>query len=308
MNEIVDKILVIAFKNLIGYYKSLNISDYLFLCFIYIFISWNGIQFLMNPKHLLLIISDYFFINKYLYLMTNKTTFTPLFIYIMVSSFSFYCFVKVYLEINFHYKQNKIECSFSNIINHFVSFCVPVIFYNIAFLFIFLIPIMILFCGYLYLQRLGLFHDIDIYYLSMCLTIFFIYSIIFINMCFQDFILPVLADGNSFTFYLKKLIFYFIKNKLNILFFYTMKICFIGISMVLYLYLIILAFKKPLFDFPFYDCFTNDVYMTFIIIAVMLTLNIIYSFFIQFFCLYCRKVKVLLFAEFFQIIQKLRLD
>jgi hypothetical protein len=125
---------------------------------------------------------------------------------------------------------------------------------------------------------------------------FFAMGIMLYNLFVADFILPELSEKKSFYYCNRKIYQYFLSNKLNVCFFYSFKLCLVGISLILYLYALIFI-SKPLIYLPTAVDFSSNLYITWLTILGAFVSICLYALFIQFFNVFCLQLKHTLFPD-----------
>ena len=293
--------LIIAFKKQITFYKSLKPLDYIFLFLIYIFVSWNGIQFIMNPKHLLLILNHYYLNENINTVIVNQTTFLPSFGFIILTFILIYYLLKVYYEIGFNSFFYTEKIGIKQKFNILVDFTIPTLYHVLGIIFILTTIYLALIIIYMLLMTIGLFFVLDIVNIIMFTVFYYIIGIFVFHVCLFDFVLPEMLHKKTFSELFKNMLTYFSNNILNIIIFYLFKLILVSSSVILFIYFLIFAFKLPVFQLPLITDFADGLNATTTLLLSVTTSIIIFSVFIHFFSLYCHFLKKELFKDYFLI-------
>jgi len=291
-------IFLAAWENLIHFYKNLTTQDFIAIFLLHLFISWNGIQFILNPNHIYLILSSSSVEETASSILDSQTAFLPTFFYIVMSFIICYFMVKVFCDLTFEHTIREYHTTIKNRISTMIDFCVPAFFHNLGVIFILASVYLIFLIVYILLIVMNIEVTLDVYEVIKYTVWYFACGIVIFNVVLLDFILPYMSPQKSFSQILKSFLFFFTQNKMNICFFYSLKLCLIGFSLMLYVLFLVFVIRQPFLSLYESFSFTENLYNTSTIFVVLSISIILFSFFMQFFSLYCYQVKNILFADF----------
>jgi len=291
-------IFYIAFTNLLSFYKSLRWKELMTIFILHIFISWNGIQFIINPRHIYIFIFSDSLNEGIKSVMDYQSAFIPSFFYIFCSLILCYALLKVFCGITFEQNVRGLKTHISERVNTVIDFCVPALFHNLGVLFILASVYLIFLVVYILLVIMNIEIILDVYNVIEYSMWYFAVGIVIFNIVLLDFILPQMSKGETFSDTLKRFFSFCYENKMNICFFYSLKLCMIGFSLMLYVLFLVYVVQQPLFSLDSTFSFAENMLNTSILALVMSVSIIIFSVFMQFFSLYCYQVKNILFSDF----------
>jgi len=287
-----------ALKDLLAYYRHLSIMEIVAITFWHIFISWNGIQFIMNPQHIFLIIFSSSLEENMNTVLEYQSSFLPSFFYICITLIIVYLFLKVFFEITFDCEFKRQNMTFRQRLNTMINFCIPAFFHTLGVLFILASLYLIVVIIYMVLIVINIQIVPDVYEVIRYSLWYFAFGVVLFNAILIDFVLPQIGKDDTFSLVLKRLYSYFMQNKMNICFFYSLKLCMIGISMLLYLLFLAYVIREPFLSLTNTFGLQNNLNNTAVIILAFAVSVAIFSFFMQFFSLYCYHIKNILFDDF----------
>jgi len=291
-------IFYIALKDLLSYYRHLSVMEIIGVSFWHIFISWNGIQFLMNPQHIYLIIFSSSVEENVNTILEYQSSFLPSFFYICITLLIVYLLLKVFFEVTFDSECKHQDISLKQRINIMINFCIPALFHTLGVLFILASVYLIVVIIYLILIVTNIRIVPNVYEVIRYSLWYFAIGAVLFNTVILDFVLPEMKQGNTFSLVLKRCYYYFSENKMNLCFFYSLKLCMIGISMMLYLFFLAYVIREPFLTLTATNGLQNNLYNTSIILLAFAVSVIVFSFFMQFFSMYCNQIKNMLFCDF----------
>jgi len=290
-------IFYIALKDLLAYYKHLSIMEIIGVSFWHIFISWNGLQFIMNPQHIYLIIYSGSIEENVNTVLEYQSSFLPSFFYICITLIIVYLFLKVFFEVTFESECHQQDISLKQRVNVSINFCIPAFFHTLGVLFILASAYLIVVIIYLILIITNIQIVPDVYDVIRYSLWYFGIGVVLFNAVLLDFVLPLMRQGNTFSVVLKKCYYYFTENKMNLCFFYSLKLCMIGISMMLYLFFLAYVVREPFLTLTTTSGLQNNLYNTSIILLAFTVSVVVFAFFMQFFSMYCYQIKNIIFCD-----------
>ena len=296
------KLLIIAFKNQTSFYKTLKPLNFLYLLIIYIFISWNGIQFLLNPKHVVLISNLQNFNRNIQIMLSSQTNVIPFVIFIILTFAIIIYLLKLYFEIGLNNLMKTEKIGIKQKINILIDFVVPNLYYMFGVIFIQTTIYLALIIIYLLLLTFGLFIVLDIYEIIVFTAIYYLIGFCVFNACMIDFVLPEMMSKKTFSEQFKLMLSYFSNNILNIVAFYLFKLILVLTSLILFVYFLMYAIPNltSIINMPLIEDLSDITNATTTLILSAITSMVLFSFFINFFSIYCRFLKIELFADYFE--------
>ncbi len=229
------KLINICLKEFINFYYSLKINDIMLLVILHVFISWNGFQFILDTSHLSLIIDNLSILYYLNIILQRFTNYIPILVFTSISGILIFFFLHNYLEIIFYRRFFRINKQLSDDkFNLFVNYSMPAFFYNLWILFILATIYLVFIVIYIFILIFGVYINLNIISVIQYSTIYFLFCIFFFNLVINDFVLPLVIEGNTFTDSIKKLFNYLLIHKLQLIKFYLLKFSLILINLTIF--------------------------------------------------------------------------
>ena len=292
------KHLILAFKYQIKFYKSLKFVDYLLLAVLHVFIAWNGIQFLLVPTHINSFIGYNSMMRSINTIAQTQSRIIPLLLFIILSVVILFFMIRNYFEIVYLDVMKSQKQKITNKFNLLINFTIPSFFHNLGIVFIMSSLYLLLLIVYLLLVVMNVHIPVDIFFVKRLSFIYFFSGLVLYNSVSIDFILPEMSKTGSYSSALTKFLKYFLLKKQDIFFFYSLKFFLIAINMVIFIGLINLFIRQPLFRLPLSMSLNMSLINTLTFLSCLFISLIINSVFVQFFNVYCFRFFKLIFRDY----------
>ncbi|MDD4155350.1 MAG: hypothetical protein PHY08_02150 [Candidatus Cloacimonetes bacterium] len=291
-------------KKVLHFYKSLSISEILLLLTLHIFIAWNGIQFILNSSHLFYLVDYYSLIKNLNFILESYTNLIPLIAFIILSGIMVFFYLHNLFEIIFAKRYFLKEYQTDNNFSIFTNYSMPAFFHNLWMFFILASIFLVIIVLYILLLIFGIYVKISLLSIIKYTFTYFFFCLFFFNLMLNDFVLPLVIKGYTFSRALKRFYRYLSIHKKKIITYYFFKLCLIFINLALLTITVSLLspffIKHNIFLYlPFIDnsySIFNTLFFFFIAITISLLIN---SFWIQFLNVLSSIVKYKIFNTYF---------
>jgi len=303
---------ILALKEQIIFYKSATPLNFILIAILHIFIAWNGIQFIILPAHLNYILDHNSVMTNFRILTGVQANFIPLFVFICVTFILLYFFIRNFCEIiNLKLMKKDIlsgteggKARRKEIFDLLINFSIPSFFHNFILIFILSSIYLMLLIIYIILLVFNVQITLDVFSILRYSLFYFLIGLVVFNTITIDFVLPELQMARTFSDSLQKFFRYFLSNKLNVCFFYSLKFCLMALNIMIFIYCLNLFIYEPILRLPvnidIYSCLFNT-FTLFIGVFISLMLN---SIFMQFFSIYCFKFQQIVFRDYAEFVDE----
>ena len=290
---------VAALKEQIAFYKSATPLNYILVAILHIFIAWNGIQFIALPAHLNYIVDYSSMMTNFRMLVDTQPSFIPLFAFLCVTFIILYFLVRNFCEIvNLELMKSEAKSHGKERFNMLINFSVPSFFHNLGLVFILSSAYLMLLILYLVLIIFNVHITLNALVVLRYSLFYFFISLVVFNTITIDFVLPELQKSQTFSNSLYKFFKYFLSNKLNVCFFYSLKFCLMALNVLVLIYCMNLFIRYPILHLPVNINMYSSLFNTLTLFVGVLISLMMNSILMQFFNIYCFKFQQILFKNY----------